>query len=149
MISSDFIRELREKTGVSVMECKKALEEAKGNIERAVKVLEKRFGNMAAKRAGREAGAGIVETYVHSNGKVGVMLALKTETDFVARNPAFKELAHDIALQIASMDPQDRDSLMAQSFIKDPSRTVKDLIESAIGKFGENIKVGKFIRYEI
>jgi len=131
------------------MECKKALEKTKGNIEEAIKVLDKEFGGMALKKASREANDGIVEAYVHTNGKIGVLLQLHSETDFVAKNPAFRELAHDLVLQIAAMNPESHDDLFAQPFIKDPARTIKDLVEEAIGKFGENIKVGRFVRYDI
>lgn len=165
MASSEVIKELRERTGVSVMECKKALEESGGDIAKAEQVLLKRFGSMAEKKAGREIKAGLVDVYLHPNAKVGVMLELGCETDFVARNPEFKALAHDIALHIAAMNPsyrspeealadmpaseKDEVSLLSQPFVKDPSKKISDLIQGAIGKFGENIKVGKFIRYSI
>src|SRR3989344_5222593 len=135
MISSDTIRELREKTGISVMECKNALEETNGDIKEAVRVLDKKFGGMASEKASRAANDGIVEAYVHTNGKIGVLLQLHSETDFVARNPAFRELAHDIAMQIAAMSPENPDDLFSQPFIKDPNRTIRDIIEEAVGKF--------------
>lgn len=194
MISNELVKELREKTGISVMECKKALEEANGDVAAAIKVLDKKFGGMASKKSARETKDGVVDSYVHSNGKIGVMLELHSETDFVAKNPAFRELAHDISLHIAAMSPEYRSiddvpsdvvselevefskeaaklgkpkdvtknivkgklasklaevSLLSQPFVKDPNRTIQNLIEEAVGKFGENIKVGKFVRYEI
>lgn len=163
MASSDVIKELRERTGVSVMECKKALEEAEGDMAKAEEVLLKRFGGMAEKKAGRETKAGLIDVYLHPNAKVGVMLELNCETDFVARNPDFKALAHDIALHIAAMNPlyvapeeapaemsvaeRDEVALLSQPFVKDPSKKIVDLIQGAVGKFGENIKVGRFVRY--
>lgn len=99
------VKNLREKTGMSIMECKKALVEANGQIDKALKILEHRSRFTAAQKSSRTTKAGIVETYVHLNGKIGVMVVLLCETDFVARNPEFKELAHDIALQIAALNP--------------------------------------------
>lgn len=194
MISSESIKDLRDKTGISVMECKKALEEAAGDMARALKVLDKRFGGMASKKASRETNAGIVDAYIHSNGKIGVLLELFSETDFVAKHEEFRALAHEISLHIAATNPQYRSpedapeasiaeiqkeiadevakmgkpaemagqiakgklearlaemSLLTQPFVKDPDKKVSDIIEGAIGKFGENIKVGQFVRYSI
>ncbi|MBI4135048.1 MAG: elongation factor Ts [Candidatus Sungbacteria bacterium] len=147
-MSSDAIKELRDKTGVSVMECKKALDEAGGDIDKARRLLQKRFGDIASQKAERATGQGIVDAYVHSNARVGVLVELLCETDFVARNPAFRGLAHDIAMHIAAMNPDEGD-LLDQEFIKDPSRKISGIIEEAIGKFGENVKVGRFTRYSI
>lgn len=101
----NLIKDLRQKTGLSIIECKKALEESGGNIDKAIQILENRSRFIAAKKAERSAKAGIIESYIHANGKIGVLVTLLCETDFVARSPAFKELAHDIALQIAAANP--------------------------------------------
>jgi len=149
MILAEDVKNLREKTGASMMDCKKALEEAKGNEEKAIKILEEKDRLTAMKKSERKAEQGIIEAYIHSNGKVGVLLEMRCETDFVAKNSEFKELAHDIAMHIAGMDSKDIDSLLEELFVKNLEITVKNLIESKIGKLGENIKVGRFIRYEL
>lgn len=148
-ITSEAIKDLRERTGVSVMECKKALEEAGGDMEKAMAVLSERFAVSAEKKASRETKEGIVEAYVHGNAKVGVLLELLCETDFVAKNPEFRAVAHDIAMHVAAMDPEDSASLLEQDFIKDPSKKISDIIGGAVGKFGENIKLGRFARYSL
>jgi len=149
MIAADIVKKLRDKTGASIMDCKKALTEAKGDENKALKILEEKDRLTAMKKSERAAGQGIIEAYIHSNKKIGVLLELKCETDFVAKNEEFKELAHDIAMHIAGMDSQDGDSLLEEPFVKDPLITVKNLIDSKIGKLGENIKIGKFIRFEL
>lgn len=142
------IKELRDKTGVSIGECRAALEKANGNIERAVELLKVRGVEIAEKKAARAVGAGIIETYIHA-GRVGVMIELACETDFVARTDDFKNLAHELAMQVASMDPKDVEELEGQEYIRDPSLKVKDLVTNAIAKIGENIKVVRFIRFEL
>jgi len=142
------IKQLREKTGASVIECKKALEEAGDNEQKAGKILEKKGIERAAKRSDRDAKQGLVETYVHNN-RMGVILELNCETDFVARNKQFKELAHDLAMQIAALAPKDKKELLSQLFIKDESKSISDLITENIAKLGENVKIGKFYRVEI
>jgi len=142
------VQKLREHTGAGVMECKRALEDASGDFDKAVGLIQERGLTKAEKRADREAGSGLVHSYIH-NGRVGVMLELKCETDFVARNEEFQALAHELAMQIAAMNPQDEKELMEQEYIKDTSQKVEDLIKGAIAKIGENIKLGRFIRYEI
>lgn len=149
MVTANQIKELREKTGAGVSDIKKALEDSGGDMNKTVELIEKRLGSLAGKRAGREAHAGVVDAYIHSNGKIGALAELFCETDFVARNEAFKALAHDLSMQIASMDPTDEKTFFEQTFIKDQSKTVGDLIKEAAGKFGENIKIGRFIRFEL
>ncbi len=149
MISAEQIKQFREKTGFSIMECKIALEETQGDEKKAMKILEKKGAEKAVKRSGREANQGLVEAYIHNNCKVGVILELNCETDFVARNKEFKELAHDLAMHIAAINPKDSEELLSQPFIKDEQRTIQDLISEFIGKTGENIKIGKFVRIEI
>lgn len=142
------VQKLRLETGAGIMECKKALTEANGDYDRAREIVQEKGVAKAEKRADREAGAGMIHSYIH-NGRVGVLLQLNCETDFVARNDQFKELAHNIVMQIASMNPQTNEELLSSPYIKDPSMTVDQLIKGYIAKIGENIKVGKFIRYEI
>ena len=149
MVSAEQIKEFRQKTGFSIMECKKALEETDGDIEKAQKILTKKGVEKALKKSTREAGQGLIETYIHNNGKVGVILELNCETDFVARNDEFKTLAHDVAMHIAAMDPKDNKELLKQPFIKDEKKTIDDLIKELVGKLGENIKIGKFARLAI
>lgn len=145
----DSIKKIREQTGLSVLDIKKALEEAGGDEEKALEFLRERGHQIADKKSSRAANQGVVESYIHSNGKTGVILVLNCETDFVAKSPEFKALAHDLAMQIASMKPKDAEELMGQPFIKDQSLTVKELITGHIAKLGENIKVGEFSRLEI
>lgn len=149
MIKANQVKQLRDKTNASMMDCKKALVEAKGDEKRALKILQKKGQLIAMKKSGREAEQGIIEAYIHSNKKIGVLLELKCETDFVARNEEFKELAHDLAMHIAAMDPENEKSLLKESFIKNEEITVKDLIDERIAKLGENIKISKFTRYQL
>jgi elongation factor Ts len=149
MISAETVKQLREKTGASMMDCKKALEEANGDEIKATEILKGNNKLTAMKKAERTADQGLIESYVHANGKIGVLLEIKCETDFVAKNSEFKELAHDIVMHVAGMDSKDAEALLSEPFIKDPSITIKDLIEAKIGKLGENIKIEKFIRYEL
>ncbi|MCP6726731.1 MAG: translation elongation factor Ts [Patescibacteria group bacterium] len=149
MADLDKVKELREATSISYAECAKALKEAGGDIEKAKEVLRKLGKKVARKKSSRVAGDGIVEAYIHSTGKVGVLLELRSETDFVARAKDFKYLAHEIAMQIASMDPEDVKELMAQDYIKDTSKKMKDLVDEAVAKLGENIVVQQFTRFEI
>lgn len=192
--TTEQIKELREKTGAGITDIKKALEDNGGDLGKALSAIERKLGNLAGKRFGRETKAGIVEAYIHSNGKVGSMIELSCETDFVARNPSFKALAHDLAMHIVAMVPtylsldlvpkdiwdgEKRNfteevkkmnkpenitkdiiegklkshfktmTLLEQPFVKDQDKTVGEFLNEAIGKFGENIKVGKFVRLEV
>jgi len=147
-INSSDVQKLRLATGAGMMECKKALEDAGGDFDKATSLIQERGLSKAEKKAERVAGSGLIHTYVH-NSRVGVMLELNCETDFVARTEQFKELAHNLAMQIVSMNPADVTELLAQQYIKDPSLTIEALIKGVIAKLGENMKVGKFIRYEI
>ncbi len=145
---TDQIQKLRELTNAGVMECKKALEEAGGDFEKAKAVIYEKGLVKAEKKGGRSTGSGLLETYIH-NDRIGVLLELKCETDFVARNEIFKELAHNLVMHIAAMDPQSVEELLSQNFIKDESKIIEDLIKETVAKLGENIKVGRFCRYEI
>ena len=149
MITAKQIKEFRQKTGFSIMGCKKALEQAEGDEKKAMKILEEKGAEKALKKSDREAKQGLIESYIHNNGRVGVILELNCETDFVARNEEFKNLAHDLAMHIVAMNPNDRKELLAQPFIKDEQKTVNDLIRELIAKLGENIKIGKFVRLVI
>ena len=142
------IQKLREDTGLGIIECKKAYEEAAGDIKKAKAILKERGFEKAAKKSERETKSGIIEAYAHS-GRIGVLLELLCETDFVAKNKEFRGLAHDLALQIASMAPKDEKELLSQPFIKDESITISELMKSIIAKTGENIKIKRFIRYEL
>ena len=143
------VKQLREETGASLGEIQSALASSGGDMEQARAILSEKLGAIAAKKAGRETKAGVVDAYVHSNGKLGVLLELHSETDFVARNPEFRQLAHDLSMHIAAMAPADTDELAGQEFIRDPKKKVGDLVKEAVGKFGENIKVGNFTRFEL
>ena len=130
------------------MDCKKALTEAGGNFDKAKEIIAAKGLLKAAKKADRATGAGILEAYVH-NGRVGVLLELRSETDFVARSEPIKELAHNLALQISAMAPKDVEALLKQPYIKDESKTVEEVIKGNIAKVGENLKVERFARYQI
>lgn len=139
------IKKLREQTGAGITDCKKALSLSKGNLAKAKKWLKKKGLDKASSKLKREVKAGIVETYSHG-GKVGVLVEVLCETDFVARTEDFKHLAHELSLQIASMNPASVKELLSQEYIRDNSLTVEQLIKSVIGKVGENIQVGRFER---
>lgn len=188
------IKRLREETGAGIMEAKKALQDAGGDFDKARLLLEQRGAANAAKRAGKEAAQGLVEAYIHAGGQIGVLVELNCETDFVARTPEFKELAREIALQIAAMNPLvvsgedlpesekaafldhfreeaikegkkeqfvdkiaqgklDKHlktvALLDQEYIRDGSKTVKNLIDEVSGKTRENVKVRRFSRFQI
>jgi elongation factor Ts len=143
------IKQLRDETQASIADCRVVLEEAKGNYEKAVELLKKKGIERAEKKATRETGQGLIEAYIHQNGKVGVLVKVLCETDFVARTDDFKHLLHEIAMQIAAMNPKNVEALLKQEYIRDGSVTIENLIKQTIGKLGENIKVESFIRYEI
>ncbi len=185
---------LRQRTGAGMMDCKKALMETEGDMEKAVDYLREKGIAKAAKKAGRIAAEGIVDSYIHMGGKVGVLLEVNCETDFVARGDQFKELVHDIALQIAAANPlyvakeevpqdviekekeilkaqaieegkplnivekmvegriktyYDENCLLCQKFVKDPSKTIEQLVVEATATIGEKISIRRFVRYEM
>lgn len=148
MIDIDQIKQLREETGVSVSECKKALTEAKGDTKKAKEILIKWGKDFAEKKKTREVKEGIIESYIHPGRKIGAMVELHCESDFVARSEDFQKLAHELCLQIVAIDPE-KTSLMQQLWIRDEAKTVKDLVQEYIAKLGENIIIKKFIRYEL
>jgi elongation factor Ts len=142
------IQKLREITGAGVMDCKRALDDAGGDFDAAVSIIKERGLAKVEKREGRETGAGLLEVYVH-NERIGVLLELRSETDFVARSEPMRTLSHKLAMQIAAMDPSNVEELLSQPFIQDESRQVRDLINEVIARTGENIKVARFTRYEL
>ena len=157
-MSMDIIKELREETGLSFAQIKKALDEAQGDKEKARAVLSEYSQASAEKKADRELAAGVVSAYVHQSGTIGVLLELGCETDFVAKNEEFVALAKDLAMHVCAMSPTSVDnedglgeetSLMKQSFIKNPEITVEQRLQAAVQKFGENTKVIRFSRYAI
>jgi elongation factor Ts len=193
-MSIDQIKKLRAETGISISECKEALDSAQGDLEKAKEFLKKKGREIAANKSAREAHQGIIESYIHANGKVGVLIELRCESDFVAKSEQFQELARELAMQIAAMSPlyvraedipeavvekekeiyqeQMKGSnkpaeiaekiiagklekwysevvLLHQKWIKDDSKTVKDLINGLVSKLGENIEVAQFTRFEI
>ena len=149
MITAQQIKELRERTGVSVSSCKKALEEAGGDMEKALTVLQRESAKSAEKKADRVLGSGVIEAYVHNNKKVGVIIELKSESDFVSGNEEFRTLAKDIAMHIAASSPSDLNELLGQAYIKNPTFTIKELLNQAVQKFGEKIEVSRFVRYNL
>jgi elongation factor Ts len=193
-ITAEKVRDLREKTGAGMMDCKRALEQTGGNEDAAIKILREKGKATAAKREGKVASEGLCEAYIHGGGKIGVLVELNCETDFVARNEAFRELAREIAMQIAAANPvyiersevpgeviereqeiyrqaarnegkpeQALDKivsgrlekyyetvcLLEQPYIRDPKRTVQDLVNEQLGKLGEKIVVRRFTRYRV
>ncbi len=145
-ITTDQIKKLRETTGgVSVMQCKRALQEADGDSAKAVAILKERSAAVVLARTEHTLAAGTVGSYTHE-GTIGAMALLSCETDFVATNPAFAALARELAMQIAAMDPENTEKLLAQPFIKDESRIVQDLLNEATQKFGERVEISRFAR---
>ncbi|MBI4039760.1 translation elongation factor Ts [Candidatus Daviesbacteria bacterium] len=145
MVKVDDLKVLREETGAGVADIKQALEEVDGDLDKARDILKKKGLDKAAAKSEREVKTGVVEVYSH-NGKVGVLVELLCETDFVAKTDDFKNLAHELALQVASMNPESVENLLSQEYIRDNSQTVDQLVKSVAGKLGENIQVGRFER---
>ena|SRR3989344_3512849 len=143
------VKELRTRTGLSFSEVKKALDEASGDVARAMEVLKAHGIAVAAKKSSREVKEGVVDAYIHATKKLGVLVEILCETDFVARNIEFQKLAHELAMQVAATKPGTLEDLLSQPFIKDQDITVKDLINQYIAKLGENIQVGRFEIFEI
>lgn len=148
-MSIDLIKQLRDQTGVSVAQCKQALEKAGGDSQKAMEILREQSKAIVDKKAQAETKEGLIEAYVHTNAKIGALLELNCQTDFVARNADFKALAKDLAMQIAASEAESVEGLLAQPFIKDPSKTVQDLINENIAKLGENIKINRFAKFSI
>lgn len=194
MIAAKEVKNLRDLTGASMMQCKRALEESSGNVEKAVKMLQKNSSKVAVKKQGRSASEGYIGHYIHSNGKIGVLVEVNCETDFVARGNEFREFVHDLAMHIAAVNPDyisydeidadiikskkeefmeeakkenkppeitqkivegkakkyfDEICLLNQPFVKNPDKTISELTTEKIAKFGENIRIKRFVRFEI
>ena len=157
-ISASAVKELREKTGAGIMECKRALVESNGNQEKAAEILKQKGLLKHSKLAGRVANQGVIESYIHTGGRIGALVEVNCETDFVARTEEFRTLAREIAMQVASMNPQSvgslegdegEEALLSQEYIRDARRTIRDLIKETIAQVGENIVVSRFTRFEV
>ncbi len=148
-VNIDLVKELREITGLSFGQINKALIETGGDKAKSLEILKANGAIIAEKKSERSTSEGTIASYIHSNKKVASLVELLCETDFVARNPIFVELAYEIAMQVSAMAPKDTEELLAQPYIKDPSRTIKELINENLAKLGENIRLGKFIRFNI
>lgn len=148
-IDLKLLKKLREETQASIADVRHAIEESKGDYKKALGWLKKHGIEKASKKEGRQTSQGIIDSYIHQNGRIGVLTELLCETDFVARSTEFKNLAHEISMQIASMNPKDVDALLSQDYIRDPAIKIGDLLKSVIAKLGENIVVKRFIRYEL
>ena len=148
-MAKDDVKRLREETGAGVMDCKRALDEAKGDFEKAKEIIKTRGLEKAQKKSDREAKEGVVEAYVHAGGRIGAMVELSSETDFVARNPDFRGLAKEIAMQVAAMDPKNVDELLEQAYIRDASKTIKELVTTIAATTGENVRVRRFKRFQL
>jgi len=163
-IPTDKVKELREQSGAGIMACRNALIEVKGDMGEALEILKQRSLFQAQKKANRSVNQGIIEAYIHTGGRIGAMVEVDCETDFVARTDEFKELAHHLAMQVAAVPPQfiskeevpegadiepQAACLLLQPYIKDPDKTVQEIITETIAKVGENIKVNRFARFEL
>lgn len=148
MITIDKIKKLRGETGVSISECQKALKKAKGDLKKAKEILRKSGQELAKKRKEKKTEEGIIESYIHQGKRIGVMVELNCESDFVVRSEDFQKLAHELCLQIAAISPEET-PLFNQPWIRDETKTIKDLIDEYIAKFGENIIIKRYVRYEI
>ncbi len=163
-ISTEMVKELRSQCGAGIMECRSALISAEGDTAKALQILKERWFLKAEKRADRATTQGLIAAYIHAGGRLGAMVEVKCESDFVARTDEFKQLAHSLAMQVAAMSPKcisaeelpsssapdlKTTCLLEQSYIKDPNQTVSDIIIETIAKVGENIKVTRFARFEL
>src|SRR6476660_5058832 len=151
------VKKLREQTGAGVMDCKRALQEASGDMEKASEALRQKGLTRHLKLAGRAANQGLIESYIHTGGRIGALVELNCETDFVARTDEFRTLAREIAMQVASMNPttvgsmeeDDGEGLLSQEYIRDSRKTIRDLIKETIAQVRENIQVSRFMRFEV
>jgi elongation factor Ts len=163
-ITTDEIKKLRESSGAGVMDCRNALKETNGDKAKALEILQKQGLVKAQKSAGRVTKQGLVVSYIHSGGRIGALVEVNVETDFVARTAEFQELAHNVAMQVAAMAPEfvskndcptgkeidfQNACLLMQPYIKDPSKTIQDVVTELIAKTGENITISRFTRFEL
>jgi elongation factor Ts len=149
VITVEQIKELRDRTGISIAQCKQALEVAGGDLNKAMADLKDQGAKVAEKKAGRQLGAGVVSAYIHNGNTLGVMVELDCETDFVAKNREFKTLADDLAMHVAAFEPLDLSTLLEQPFIKAPEKTVAEVLKEGIQKFGEKIEIVRFARLSV
>lgn len=145
---ASLVQQLRELTGAGVMECKKALEDTAGDIEKAKQLIAERGLAKVGKRAERETGAGLLKAYIHNN-RIGVLLDVRAETDFVVRSEPFQQLAQELVMQIAAVDAESVEDLLKQAYIRDESKTVDTLVKEVIAKVGENVRVSRFARFAL
>ncbi|MFN4212999.1 MAG: elongation factor Ts [Microgenomates group bacterium] len=143
------LKKLRQETGISFSLCKKALEESNNDLNEAKKLLQKWGGEKIADKQTRSTTQGAIFSYIHHNKKVASLVELVCETDFVAQNRDFQKLGDALAMQVASMNPQNIEEFLSQEYIRDPSKKIADLIKEAVLKFGENVKINRFIRWSI
>lgn len=148
-VDIEIVKQIREETKAGVMDVQRALAEAEGNVEKAKEIIRQKGLAKAEKKSDREVKSGFIYAYIHGNQKVGVLLELNCETDFVAKNEEFVSLAKEITMQIAAMNATSVEDLLSQPYIRDPKQTIEDLVKGTIGKFGENITVRRFVRYEL
>ena len=148
-VTLDQIKQLRNETKAGVMDARKALMESGGDMAMAKQWLTKQGLKKAAKKAGRETSEGLIEAYIHAGARVGAIVKLSCETDFVAKTEEFKTLAREVAMQVASMSPKNIKELSKQAYIRDSRKTIADLLKEAIAKLGENVKVEKIERMEV
>ncbi len=141
--------QLRDEMGAGVMDVKRALEECDGDVDKARQWLSEKAIKTAEKKADREAGEGVIGSYVHTTGKVAALVTLNCETDFVARTPDFQNLAREVAMQVASMNPETVEELLAQPYIRDAKKSIAELVKETAGKLGENVVVKEFSRLSI
>lgn len=149
MTDVSLVKKLREETGVSIALCNKAIKESNGDVKKAKELLQKWGAEIADKKSDRATEQGIIISYVHHNKRFGAMVTVQCETDFVAKNEEFIKLGNEIAMQIASMQPKTTEELMKQTYIRDPAKTIEDLVKEMISKLGENIKIGEFVRLSL
>ena len=164
-IPTTAVKELRDQSGAGIMACRNAILEAEGNIEKALEILKEKGIEKAEKKLERSTRQGLIEAYIHTGGRIGALVEVNCETDFVARTDEFKELAHNLAMQVAACTPQwvtqdeategmedseiQNACLLLQPYIKDPTKTIRDIITETIARVGENIKVSRFSRFEL
>lgn len=146
-MAKDDILKLREATGAGIMDCKRALSDAHGNYELAREILKQKGLDTALKKAGRQAHEGQVVSYVHAGGRIGVLVEVNCETDFVARNEVFQRFARDVAMQVAA--ETEAAPLLDQKFIKDPVKTIRDYLTETVARLGENIRIRRFVRFRL
>jgi len=148
MIDAQKVKTLRQQTGISFAQCKEALDAAGNDLDQALTILKEKGAAIAEKKSGRELKAGTISAYIHQ-GVIGAMVELQSETDFVSKNPEFKNLADELAMQVAAVDPADAEALLTSPYIKEPDKTIDDLVKAAVQKFGERVEVSRFIRFSL